>query len=99
MVDKDGNFTYSNVEVVEGSIDAVVRFVMYPNPNNGLLVIEPSQSDKPVAVSIFDQQGRLLLVKQITGKTPIAIHHLAKGIYTVKMIINGEVKTGKLIKQ
>ena len=99
MVDKDGRFSYSNVEMVKSLNDAIFSFIMYPNPNNGLLVVEPSQSNKPVIVSIFDQQGRLLLVKQITGKTPIAIHHLAKGIYTVKMIINGEVKTGKLIKQ
>ena len=99
MVDKDGRFSYSNVEIVKILNDAIFSFIMYPNPNSGLLVVEPSQSNKPVMISIFDQQGRLLLVKQITGKTPIAIQHLAKGIYTVKLINNGEVKTGKLIKQ
>ena len=99
MVDKDGRFSYSNVEMVKSLNDAIFSFIMYPNPNNGLLVVEPSQSNKPVIVSIFDQQGRLLLVKQITGKTPIAIHHLAKGIYTVKLINQGDVKTGKLVKE
>ena len=99
MVDKDGRFSYSNVEVVRSLTDAGFSFIMYPNPNSGLLVVEPSQSNKPVSVSIFDQHGRLLLVKQITGKTPIAIHHLAKGVYTVKLINKGDVKTGKLVKE
>ena len=99
IVDKDGRFSYSNVEMVKSLNDAIFSFIMYPNPNSGLLVVEPSQSNKPVTVSIFDQQGKLLVVKQITGKTPIALHHLAKGVYTVKLINEGDVKTGKLIKE
>ncbi len=97
MVDKDGKFTYSNVEVIRSFTDAKFSVMMYPNPNNGLLVVEPSQSDKPITVSIFDQQGRLLVVKQITGKTPIDIHHLANGIYAVRFMNNEFKKTEKLI--
>jgi len=99
MVDKDGKFTYSNIEVVKVLSNAGFGFNMYPNPNKGILILEPSLLDKPVTISIFDQQGRMVLVKQITGITSININQLANGVYTVKMIHNTDIKTAKLIKQ
>jgi len=99
MVDKDGKFAYSNIEVVKVLSNAEFGFNMYPNPNKGILILEPSLLNKPVIVSIFDQQGRMVLVKQITGITSINISQLANGVYTVKMIHNTDIKTAKLIKQ
>ena len=74
-------------------------FVMYPNPNKGLLVIQSSQSEKPVIVTIFDSQGIVILVKQIKDKTSLPINHLAKGVYMVTLSTNGFIKTGKLVKE
>lgn len=99
IVDRDGKFRYSSVEMVRVLNKEVFDFTMHPNPNKGLLIIEPSQSDKPFIVSIFDQQGKKVLSQQITGKTPITIHHLAKGIYAVKLINNEFTKTNKLVKE
>jgi uncharacterized protein YjdB len=99
MVDKDGKFSYSIVEVVKDLNDVAFSFTMYPNPNKGLLTIAPSQLNIPVAVSIFDQQGRLVLVKQITGKSSFSINHLANGVYTVRLSNDATFKTVKLIKE
>ena len=99
MVDRDAKFSYSGVQVVKVLNSSSYDFVMYPNPNKGLLVIQPSQSEKPVIVTIFDSQGIVILVKQIKGKTSLPINHLAKGVYMVSLSTNGFIKTGKLVKE
>ena len=99
MVDLDGKFEMSGTQVVNVSLDTKSGFSIYPNPNNGTFTISPSQSIKPVVVTIFDQQGRTVSKIQIKGTTSISISELAKGIYIIKAVDdNGFVEIKKLIK-
>lgn len=87
---------------------------IYPNPANGLVVIEipgdnsRSQipgSKKQVAktgtqISIFDLNGREILQRQATdSQISIDVSTLHAGIYLVKLVSDGSVILEKLVKQ
>jgi hypothetical protein len=66
---------------------------LYPNPTaHGFYI---NAGDEPVALSICDLSGSLLLAQQVAGKSYINVSSLPKGVYMVK--VNGLV--GKLVKK
>lgn len=72
----------------------------YPNPFNDQLTIELFNKDKSYQVSIIDCLGRTMLkltnTKQIQT---VSCPELNKGMYILKLYLDKECKTYKLIKQ
>ncbi len=61
---------------------------IYPNPNNGSFVIEPSNAAKQT-MQVYDVNGKLVLTQTVIGKTNIDVSSLNEGVYNIS-IINGE---------
>ena len=104
MVDKDGQFTYSDIRNIKLSLKAFAAN-LYPNPAKGFsnLIIDldnPSQ----VGVSVSDASGRIVHKIQFTGfkgvnQQKIDLSKLAGGTYLVKVNAGNEVQTISLIKE
>ena len=74
-----------------------LQLSMYPNPSNGLLVIDNTQNEN-VTISIMEMTGELIhsdLVEM--GQHTININHLASGHYLVKFSNKNAVKVEKLL--
>ncbi|MEO6549790.1 MAG: esterase-like activity of phytase family protein [Ferruginibacter sp.] len=99
IIDNDGNISYSNTLLIKLSLSGRFEFVMYPNPAKDVVVIAPSGTNAPVSITIFNQKGQRVLVKQINGTSNISVGHLAKGIYVVRLISNGVSRVGKLVRE
>ena len=99
MEDRDGKFSYSDIKKVNVTNNDFFDFTMSPNPNKGILAIVPSQISVPIKVTIFDQQGRVVLIKKINGEISIDINHLSKGVYLVRLTNNVDTKIKRLIKE
>ncbi len=55
---------------------------LYPNPNNGSFVIEPSSATKQI-LQVYDVNGKMVLSQTINGKTSIDASSLNDGIYNI----------------
>ncbi len=70
---------------------------VYPNPNNGLFIIDLTATSQVIVTNAF---GQIVLTETMeTGKTSIDINNEATGIYFVKVIHDEKQYTIKLIKQ
>ena len=69
----------------------------YPNPTADLLNIELNKAQNGT-ISITDVDGKVVLRKDLTAKnTKINVSNLAKGLYLIKINIDGQTLTNKLI--
>jgi hypothetical protein len=57
---------------------------IYPNPNNGTFVIEPSSGERQV-VQVMDINGKVVLSQSVEGKTTIDAASLNGGVYSVSL--------------
>lgn len=84
----------------EGSLSVADKsekdeFVVYPNPSNGLVVINLEGR-----LSILNQLGKLQLEMNVTANEQVDLNMLTSGLYHVRLIReNGETLTTKLILQ
>lgn len=85
--DIDDNYNYSNVKLVQRSVQAE-RLLILGNPVvNGMLELSASEN---MDISLRTMEGRLLFNKRITkGKNSIDVHHLTPGTYLI--VSNKEV--------
>lgn len=73
------------------------QWKVYPNPVKQLLMIEQLESDKN-NIQLFDFQGKEVVNTKYTNKG-IDLVHLPKGVYILKISVDGQVKhTQKIIK-
>ncbi len=75
------------------------RFLIYPNPNNGIFILEVNSPSKIIITNLLGEE--ILRQETTNGKNKIDIQNQASGIYFVKIISseNKEPVTGKIIKQ
>lgn len=100
MVDKDGKYSYSSIQVVRIPTNGKFEFVMYPNPAKDVLTIVPAGTASPIQVSIFNQHGQKVLDKIISPSTTvIPISNLPKGVYFIQLISEGVSKVRKLSRE
>jgi len=65
---------------------------VYPNPSKGIVKIETDGLDHPIPLNIFDYMGKVVLKKEIRNELEqIDLTIYPKGIYVVKLDINGQV--------
>lgn len=99
MIDTDGKFDFSRTEVINFSLNTPTGFSIYPNPNNGNFTISPSHSKIPSTVTIFNQQGRIMVKKEILGTSNISVDNLIKGVYLIQLNTGGLVEVKKMVKE
>jgi Bacterial Ig-like domain (group 2)/Secretion system C-terminal sorting domain len=100
IVGKDSTFNYSVVRLIKVVKDGGGVFSVYPNPvKDKLTIIFLPDANAITKVKMINQQGQKVLVKEITGNTPLSIAYLPKGIYMLQLLANGQMKTVKLIKE
>ncbi len=104
LVEKDGNGCYGN-----DSIQVPIQFVginepkeysfsMYPNPTDGVLVIELNALTGTEEVQIRDVHGRLIQSKRIdSGNTYLDLRNVAKGVHTVTVLNESGTEHQRLI--
>ncbi|HXD93040.1 MAG TPA: T9SS type A sorting domain-containing protein [Bacteroidia bacterium] len=73
-------------------------YLLYPNPSNGVFIIETNTSDKQ-ALQIFDVTGKIVLSQNINSKTNIDASGLDNGIYFIQVKTNENTYTQKVIVQ
>ncbi len=101
MIDKNGQFTYSNIIVLFNAARKNT-INLYPNPANHTIYIENKTALKNVVLQIIDAAGKVLLQQQygIDLKLAIDVTKLPAGAYTVNLFYDSKLQyTEKLIKQ
>jgi type IX secretion system substrate protein/putative Ig domain-containing protein len=69
---------------------------IYPNPNNGSFVIEPSNLTKQT-IQLYDVNGKLVLSQTINGKTTVDASSLNEGVYNISLLSNEGVVNKRLV--
>ena len=98
QVDFDGRFEYSDYITVYLPIDAPVCKI-YPNPFSDQILIT-NQEPTPMEIVIEDIQG-LILHKEsnVQSGHTLSLKELPQGIYFMKIFMQDEQKTIKLLKE
>ncbi|AOW08905.1 PQQ-dependent sugar dehydrogenase [Flavobacterium gilvum] len=76
------------------------QFAIYPNPAHSEIIIQKSNKNYPVEVTLFDMEGKMLLKQKTENKktNSIQMEHLSKGLYIVTVKNDqGQLLTYKLI--
>lgn len=103
QVDNDGKYDYS--KTVPLNISRIVNWSVYPNPVNSQTAIQLSiENGSQVQIQIVNSQGQI--VKSINEgflqegfyTIPLEIQHIASGVYMVKLLMNDDVFTTKIVK-
>lgn len=96
----DGDTSSSNDDVEDEVIDYRDLF-LYPNPCRGELTLYTSNHDQErMGVLIYDLEGRLMMSesKMVEGdRVKLNTTPLRKGIYLMKLLLNGQEKYRKLV--
>lgn len=105
VVEKDYSGQQTISSVVKSSCSARNEISLYPNPSSGSSVLSVVLDRAAnVTVQILDSKGALMQQKQVLlpqGSSTVAldVSSYAKGIYTVKVTYNSEVKTIKMVRK
>ncbi len=103
MVDKDGQYVYSNDIAINNLLQKTIS--INPNPVTSILNLNiQSLSAGNATIEISDINGKLLLQKTITVSSgsnliPLTVDHLAKGMYILKFVQDSYTENLKWVKQ
>ena len=94
------DYVYNYVNI-NAAINAPVAepLVVSPNPASDFVTIEGlSEGNAPMA--IVDAMGRTVLQQQVSSTdSTINVSNLPKGIYVARLLVNGTVRTAKIVKE
>lgn len=95
--DEDDDMMINGEDLVEESISD--RILLYPNPSTGeFTIVFGEKSEGSNSVIITDLTGKVIWTADGLGsEVSIDLSDKAKGVYIVKTIANGNVRTEKLI--
>jgi len=101
QIDYDGKFEYSDVHKVYFSVKRS-QFSIYPNPtqNESFTIYVPENEAEMTKVTMYNYTGKL--VRQILivdAQMEINVQDLEKGMYLIRMDIDGKVSWEKIIIQ
>jgi hypothetical protein len=102
MVDKDQNFTFSNLINVKVECDGYLGAVkVYPNPSAGLITVEGTGNNRPSVIRIINMQGQIVQeIKTNHNSTNIDISALASASYMLQLLQNETIQMSvKITKQ
>jgi hypothetical protein len=105
MVDKNGQFVYSNTVVINVTIKGTFITAVYPSPfNDRVSVTVSAEMSGQVNCSLFDNTGKMLINVQSSlhkGINTIILNNLgnlSKGSYFLRVQAGETIQTTKLIK-
>ena len=102
MIDIDGEFTYSNIVVVNYNTSTNL-FKIFPNPANNILNVMIYGTNENATLQIMDMTGRKIREQQINlnGNTffSIDISNLAKGTYNLLLKSGSMNEQKKFVKE
>ena len=79
-------------------VASVAGFNVYPNPTAGPLRVEVAPGFGPAEVQVYDALGRLVLHPTMNGSIlNISVANLAPGLYSIRVLGNGQVLTRSLV--
>lgn len=84
----------------ETVVDKQVK--VYPNPVQSELILSVSGYGETVVGKYFlyRNDGALLMLQKLTSeKTTVDMSHLHSGFYVLRLVINGEESTWKIVKE
>ncbi|RSK46853.1 Ig-like domain-containing protein [Hymenobacter rigui] len=107
QVDTDGTASFSGVQTVQvPRVATDLTVSVFPNPTADQLTIRLSNAYMGKAQGgLFDAQGRLVqeLSHQLAAATsldiPVSVQHLPTGVYTLRLILNGQVLHQQVVVQ
>ncbi|WP_169313466.1 T9SS type A sorting domain-containing protein [Aequorivita sublithincola] len=89
--------TYSCNTVSVGEND-LQDFSFYPNPTNGLLNL--SSAENIENVKIYNVLGQMVIITRVNAtNSQVDISALKTGTYLMKVLVNGEIGTYRVLKQ
>jgi hypothetical protein len=94
-----GTYQYSTVNGTSVSGLNMNAYSIYPNPASDNINFNITNSNNTFTFELYDSQGRKLISKEITNNRQLSLEGLAKGIYLYNLNIDGEIQSGKLIKE
>lgn len=104
MIDKDGQFRYSQTRIVrwDNSV-AISSLRIFPNPatNTARVSLPAEWQNKAVQFEIIDLSGKTIQRQQLDNSNAvenIGIHSLAKGIYIVRIRCGDITIQGRIVK-
>jgi hypothetical protein len=105
QVDLDGKYTYSNIVRVDKNTKEANALSAFPNPySNDYSISFTAINEGNATVEMMDIQGKVVAVKNaavVNGANTISMDEastLKAGIYFVRINVNGEMQTLKLVK-
>ncbi|MEP7254877.1 MAG: T9SS type A sorting domain-containing protein [Ferruginibacter sp.] len=105
LLDKDGRFQYSNIELLNVNIEGINITAIYPAPFiDKVNVVISSEVKTQSSISLFDNTGKLLinqpsvLNKGVTNLVVDNLSNLVKGLYIIKVQVGENIVIKKLIK-
>jgi hypothetical protein len=74
---------------------------VYPNPaENSINVLMDASLVNNASIELYDAIGKLIMTEKVLNtNTAIFINHLSKGIYTVRVVSNGNQTAKRIIKE
>lgn len=94
-------FTLSVVNGVAGIPDPLKepsKITLAPNPTNGEFSILLNNIESNATIRIYSMDGKLVLQKKITDRSPVSISEQQSGIYIVEITENNNISRLPLIK-
>jgi hypothetical protein len=105
QVDFDGKYAYSQVVRVNKNVKEANALSVFPNPySNDYSISFTAINEGSATVEMMDLQGKVVAVKNaavVNGVNTISMNEASTvraGIYFVRININGEMQTLKLVK-
>lgn len=91
----------SNVEMLQenGCEEQLEYLVFYPNPSNGVFRIETEDSYEEAEVQIYDNKGVLINRFQFEKGKEIDISNNSQGVYLIRVVGNGFVRNGVVVRR
>ena len=82
-----------------GEIRIADEIRLFPNPASGSVnIILPKEANLPVQLSLFDQQGRLLMQQTISSsRSELNAHGFSSGCYTLQLVSDRFVVNKRLV--
>jgi hypothetical protein len=109
QVEKDGRFTYSSVVAIPVRTAAVIQEVVtaYPNPfrqSITLKIVNVTTSGQSDHVGLYSMEGRLVYQRSLTNRSSETVllsdlPQLTSGVYLLKVVLNGQLYTIKMIRE
>jgi hypothetical protein len=96
-VSDDFGYYYTDLAVTDDTDLSVKQISIYPNPATDYIKIDGDPEAGGARVLIYDVSGKLVINQVLDDGGRIPVSHLSEGIYVVRLILGGQVKTGKIM--